>query len=304
MIVSTKNEYDELRSVLVGSVDNFAWPVDDKEFNASVAKSTYENKMDQGPVADTVLKEANEDLQQLTDMLESNGVKVVRPKISKPSWAYSARDIILIVGNKVIECPTPFNSRAKELDFYPELKYASCEIIRAPRPNTNQDPMFDAANVLKVNDKLLYSLSHSANSAGAVWLQEQVGSEFEVITWQAVKHQITHIDSTLLTCDHNTIVANANRLTSDTLPTFMKDYKKIWVNDCVPRDFHKFPYASKWIGMNMLSIDPETIVVDEIQVDLIEQLKQSKYKVIALPMRQSRTLGGGFHCVTCDVERS
>ena len=85
MIVSTKNEYGELRSVLMGSVDNFAWPVDDKEFNASVAKSTYEKKMDQGPVADIVLKEANEDLQQLTDMLESNGVKVVRPKISKPS---------------------------------------------------------------------------------------------------------------------------------------------------------------------------------------------------------------------------
>ena len=84
----------------------------------------------------------------------------------------------------------------------------------------------------------------------------------------------------------------------------MKDFKIIWVDDCVGRKFYKFPFASKWIGMNMLSIDPETIIVDEIQIDLIEQLKQEKFNVIALPMRQSRTLGGGFHCVTCDLERS
>jgi N-dimethylarginine dimethylaminohydrolase len=49
--------------------------------------------------------------------------------------------------------------------------------------------------------------------------------------------------------------------------------------------------------------NPETIVVDETQVSLIEQLKSEKFDVIALPMRQSRTLGGGFHCVTCDIER-
>ena len=59
MIVSTKNEYGELRSVLVGSVDNFAWPVDDKEFNASVAKSTYEKKMADPKAELKVLKEKN-----------------------------------------------------------------------------------------------------------------------------------------------------------------------------------------------------------------------------------------------------
>ncbi len=88
-----------------------------------------------------------------------------------------------------------------------------------------------------------------------------------------------------------------------TLPTFMKDFRTIWVENCVPRNFHGFPFASKWIGMNMLSLNPETIIVDEIQVDLIEKLKQEKFEVIDLPMRQSRTLGGGFHCVTCDIER-
>jgi glycine amidinotransferase len=56
--------------------------------------------------------------------------------------------------------------------------------------------------------------------------------------------------------------------------------------------------------MNVLSINPETIIVDELQKDLIKKLIAAKFDVIKLPMRQSRTLGGGFHCVTCDLERS
>ena len=43
--------------------------------------------------------------------------------------------------------------------------------------------------------------------------------------------------------------------------------------------------------------------VDDIQKKLIAQLKEEKFNVISLPMRHARTLGGGFHCVTCDLER-
>jgi N-dimethylarginine dimethylaminohydrolase len=303
MKVNTRNEYGELKTVLLGSVEHFAWPVGDKEFDNGISKSTYPAEFIGTDLPNKVVDEAREDLDNLQQILESNGVYVVRPQIFKPTWAYSARDILLPVGEIIIECPTPFHSRSRELDLYPLLKSADTEIIRAPRPDSADDPMFDAANVLKLNDKLVYSLSHSANEAGAVWLQEQVGTDFEVITWRAVEHQITHIDSTLLSCGENTIIANSSRIDKDSLPKFMKDYKTIWIDDCVPRSFYKFPYASKWIGMNMLSLNPETIFVDEIQTDIIASLEKERFKVIKLPMRQSRTLGGGFHCVTCDIER-
>ena len=306
MIVSTTNEYGELRSALVGAVDNFAWPVDDTAFNTDVYENTEysETGFINQPLSNKVINEAKEDLQKLVDTLEGRGIKVYRPTTNEPHWANSARDILLTVGNNVIQCPTPFTTRANEIDLYPEIKQMECNIIKAPRPNSIDDPMFDAANVLKVGDKLVYSLSHSANEAGATWLQEQVGTAFEVIKWHEVKYKITHIDSTLLSCGKNTIIANGERLNVDTLPAFMRDYKIIWVNDCVPREFDYFPFCSKWIGMNVLSLDPETIIVDEIQTNFIEQLKQAKFNVVALPMRQSRTLGGGFHCVTCDLERS
>ena len=173
----------------------------------------------------------------------------------------------------------------------------------APRPTNDKDPKFDAANVLKVNDKLVYSLSHSANDAGAEWLQKTVGNEFEVIKWQVVEHDITHIDSTLLTLNKNTVIVNASRVKEIDLPNFMQDYKKIWIDDVFARNFHEFPYASKWIGMNVLSLDEETVLVDEIQTGIVKKLQENNFEVITTPMRHSRTLGGGFHCVTNDLER-
>jgi len=187
------------------------------------------------------------------------------------------------------------------LQLYPFLK--ECKTVYAPRPKQANDPSFDAANVLKVNDKLLYSLSHSANDAGAEWLQQVVGNDFEVVKWKVVDHEITHIDSTLLTLNENTVIVNASRVKEKDLPNFMKDYKKIWIEDIVPRDFYKFPYASKWIGMNILSLDPETVLMDDIQIGLKEKLQENNFQVITTPMRHSRTLGGGFHCVTNDLER-
>jgi glycine amidinotransferase/scyllo-inosamine-4-phosphate amidinotransferase 1 len=54
----------------------------------------------------------------------------------------------------------------------------------------------------------------------------------------------------------------------------------------------------------MLSIDPKTVIVDAKQTDLIQTLKnQLGMTVIPHELRHSRTLGGGFHCVTLDLVR-
>tara|TARA_E500000318_G_scaffold7736_3_gene7145 strand:+ start:541 stop:1449 length:909 start_codon:yes stop_codon:yes gene_type:complete len=301
MKISISNEYGSLKSVIVGSVDNMSWPEGDIEFNRSIDRSTYPTTLIRGPIPDVVKQEATDDLRRLVDILENRKIQVHRPLTTKPHWAYSARDIILTIGDMAIQCPTPFDSRADELEMYPFLNNG--KIIKAPRPRKDNDPRFDAANILKVDDKLVYSLSHSANDAGADWLQETVGNAYEVIKWRVVDYEITHIDSTLLTLDKNTVIVNASRVKEQHLPNFMKDYKKIWIDNVVSRDFHHFPYASKWIGMNILSLDPETVVVDDVQTELKKKLETNEFNVITTPMRQSRTLGGGFHCVTNDLER-
>jgi len=55
--------------------------------------------------------------------------------------------------------------------------------------------------------------------------------------------------------------------------------------------------------MNMLVVDPHTVICDADQTELIKTLKTYQFEVIPLNLRHSRTLGGGFHCVTLDLIR-
>lgn len=297
MKIKTINEYGQLKKTLLGSVDHFRWPKGDVNFDRSINESDFKSNFDY-VVENQVLAEAHEDLERLQDVLEKHSVEVFRPTTVIENWAYSARDILFTYQDKIIQTPTPYASRRNESKLYRELD--GTNIIQAPEPEKETDPIFDAANICKFNDKLLYLESHTGNQAGAEWLQKVL--DVEVIVWKGV-YSFAHIDSTIASLDSKTIMLNAKRVKPDCIPRFLQDKKIIWVDELVDRSFVKFPYASSWIGMNVLSLDPETVIVDEIQSNLIQKLKKRKFKVIALPMRQSRTLGGGFHCVTCDLER-
>ena len=62
--------------------------------------------------------------------------------------------------------------------------------------------------------------------------------------------------------------------------------------------------GSKWIDMNLFSINPNLVVVDRDQTALIKLLEKQGLDVIRLKLRHSKMLGGGFHCVTLDIRRT
>jgi N-dimethylarginine dimethylaminohydrolase len=98
---------------------------------------------------------------------------------------------------------------------------------------------------------------------------------------------------------------NASRVNESNCPRAFQDWERIYVNDnqIVAQNFYQYPYASKWIAMNMLVLDPETVIIDSAQTELINLLKTRGIDSIPLTLSHSRTLGGGFHCVTLDTER-
>jgi arginine deiminase len=100
------------------------------------------------------------------------------------------------------------------------------------------------------------------------------------------------------------VLLNAARVNDINCPKVFENWDKIYVDDVVAQGFYQYPYASKWVGMNMLAVDPNTVIMDRNQTKLIRQLEQHKFTVIPLELRHSRTLGGGFHCVTLDLERA
>jgi glycine amidinotransferase/scyllo-inosamine-4-phosphate amidinotransferase 1 len=307
MKISTNNEYGELKSVIVGRCEQHAWPTDDLAFDEMIEASTYPNTLPRETLPNVVTQQAQEDLQHMADVLESRNITVYRPTITKPNWCYSSRDIMLSIGNRIIECPTMYTSRIDEADdHYADIKQEAiadgCDWIKAPAPQTEDDPTFDAANVLKFNNHLLYLVSSTGNLAGARWLQECVGSDFEVVTWEDI-YAFAHIDSTIHSLDERTIALNSERVSEENIPAFLRDHRKVWVNEMAHSDFHVFPFASVWIGFNMLSISPETILADPIQIKLKEQLVAFGFEVLDIPMRQGRTLGGGQHCTTLDLHR-
>jgi N-dimethylarginine dimethylaminohydrolase len=117
-------------------------------------------------------------------------------------------------------------------------------------------------------------------------------------------YSYAHIDSTISVLRDGVVVLNGSRVNENNCPKLFQGWTKIYVNDVVPQTFFNYPYASKWIALNMFSIDPKTVIVDQNQTDLIRRLEQIGQTVVPLELRHSRTLGGGFHCVTLDLERT
>ena len=169
--------------------------------------------------------------------------------------------------------------------------------IKMPR---DQGMVLDAANICRLGDTWLFLESYSGNRAAYDWLVKQFPNiNIELCNFYAG----VHIDSTIVPLRDGLVLLNKSRVNADNCPRAFDGWDKIYINDVVAQDFYEYPYASKWIGLNMLALDPHTVIADAAQTDLHRVLKVHGIDVIALTLSHSRTLGGGFHCVTLDTWR-
>jgi N-dimethylarginine dimethylaminohydrolase len=160
--------------------------------------------------------------------------------------------------------------------------------------------ILDAANLLRLNDKMLFLESPSGNRAAYDWLQQQFPDvEIEICNF----YSGVHIDSTITALREGLVLLNGSRVNPTNCPKIFEKWDKIYIDDVIAQDFYNYPYASKWIALNMLVVDPTTVIVDQKQTELIRILEQQSFTVVPLELRHSRTLGGGFHCVTLDLWR-
>jgi N-dimethylarginine dimethylaminohydrolase len=212
-------------------------------------------------------------------------------------YNYCPRDRLLVYGDVVVDPAMMYPCRDMELQCYYNVIDAAPKYVHMPR---NEGMILDAANVCRLNDKMLFLESASGNRQAYEWLCGQFPDvDIELCNFYAG----VHIDSTIVPLREGLVMLNASRVTFDTVPRVFDGWHKIWISDVVAQDFYQYPYASKWIAMNMLVVDPHTVIVDAAQGNLIKILKSYRFEVIPLVLRHSRTLGGGFHCVTLDLHR-
>ena len=303
-MIHSYNEWDPLKEIVVGTADFANWPTDDPVFARESEKTTWtETPVPSGPVPDWIIDEANQDLDILADTLEKLGVIVHRPmpidfQARGGMYNYCPRDRLLVYGSTVVDPAMMYPCRDMESEALEQVIYQADTVLRMPR---DQGMVLDAANVLRLNDTMLYLESASGNSRAYAWLRKQ----FPDVTIELCNFYAgVHIDSTIVPLREGLVLINADRVSENNLPKVFDQWDIIWVNEVVAQSFYEYPYASKWIGLNMLVVNPTTVIVDRKQDVLIQRLEQQyNFTVIPLELRHSRTLGGGFHCVTLDIVR-
>ena len=335
-MISVNNEWGKLREVFVGTIDNANMPKHGVDLHAiNYADKETIPYREQGRFDDLVYEETQEDLDNLVRLLNDVGVKVRRPTpittdchISNGHWftdqyyTFCPRDTVTVIGNTILEAPMTLRSRQFETYCFRDqfIKYMKegARWVSAPKPLLNDDsyqrddltkltlterePVFDAANILRSNNDILYLVSNTGNKLGAKWLQNLLGDEYRVHILENM-YSYSHLDSTIALLREGLCLLNPERINESNMPEMLKSWDKIWSPPMVDIGYHKVERASVWVGINLLSVDENTVIVDNRQTELIKELKKYNIEALDCKLRHSRTLGGSFHCVTADMIR-
>ena len=304
-MIDSRNEWDPLQEIVVGTADHANWPSTDPVFAEEGKKTTWhETPVPAGPVSQHIVDEANRELDILSETLLRYGATVRRPQpmdfiAVEGMYNYCPRDRLLIWGDTVVDVNMMYPCRNQEIANYDRILSDAGRVIPMPR---DQGMIMDAANVCRLGDTWLFLESASGNRAAYEWLCEKFPQvKIELCNFYAG----VHIDSTIVPLREGLVMLNASRVNPNNCPRAFDYWEKIWITDemIVPQSFYQYPYASKWIAMNMLALDPETVILDAAQTQLITLLNKNGIDTIPLTLSHSRTLGGGFHCVTLDTRR-
>jgi N-dimethylarginine dimethylaminohydrolase len=325
-VVWSCNEWDQLEEVIVGNPLHARFPTADPSTRITEYPDRELDKIPQGPFPQWIIDETEEDLNGFVALLTEAGVTVKRPetwpheaKFSTINWQsegyynYCPRDIMLVIGDNIIETPNVMRSRAQESFSYRKMMVeylkSGAKWYSAPKPML-LDSLFDVdlskPTPLDHQD-LLYLVSGTGNELGGQWLQTMLGDNFRVHFLKDVYYG-SHIDSTFVALRPGLILCNPGRINEQTLPEIFNQWEVIYSPPMentagFDADYLAKSIGSKWIDMNLFSISPNLVVVDRDQTALIKLLEKQGLDVIPHKLRHSKMLGGGYHCVTLDIRR-
>jgi len=355
-VVNCWNEWDPLKHVILGRADGAMvqapepaierdWPDD------GFPLGTY------GPLPQEMADKANEQLDNFGKILEGRGIRVDRPTpldfsqaVQTPDWKQESmfgcmppRDVLLVMGNEILEATMSYRSRWYEYLCYrplleqyfkedPNMRWEA-----APKPRltertyrkdfwkewntlseeeqlersrnldwalTEVEPLFDAADMMRLGKDIIFQPSMVSNMAGADWIRRHFPDHRVHVMNFKEKTQV-HIDSTWIPLRPGLILHNRER---DAVPEQLKMYEiNDWeIVECVqPQRMEKarLSYCSIWLSINSLVLDPKTVCVEAGETAQMEQLDKLGFEVIPVPYYDVAPFGGGLHCSTTDIYR-
>ncbi len=334
------NEWDPLLEVIVGRVEEAALPPPEPAVLAGVGPDAHGRIRNHGGTAwpEEQVVRAGAELDGLAALLQAAGVTVRRPRrvdhtraYAAPGWrspsgfsAANPRDVLLVVGDEIIEAPMSWRCRAYEAVAYRDLlrgyAAAGTRWSAAPRPEltdalyagdgqglitSEAEPIFDAADLLRFGRDLLALRGHTSNRAGLNWLRRHLGPEFRIHEVRSRDPHPMHLDTTILPLSPGRALVNPEFLDVDSLPPFLRRWELLTAPPPVPHDRSLGPsLCSDWLSMNVLSLDRRRVVVEARQTPLIDALAAWGYEPIPCRFEHLALFGGGLHCATLDVRRA
>ncbi|CAM9120843.1 unnamed protein product [Chrysoparadoxa australica] len=254
-VVNSHNEWDPLEEVIVGRVEGATipeWHVSGKAVWPAKHWDMFKDKAGQ-PFPKELMDGAVKELDNFQHILEHEGVKVVRPEVrphdfaqpvATPDFAskgglYAAmpRDVLIVVGNQIIEAPMAWRSRWFEYRPYRKLikKYfqEGGGWAAAPKPEmsdelytddweegegdtmnfvtTEHEPVFDAAEFTRIGKDIFCQRSQVTNDFGIEWMRRHLGPEYNIHVLDFHDKNAMHIDGTFVPLGPGKLLVNPKR---------------------------------------------------------------------------------------------
>lgn len=344
-VVLSYNEWDPLEEVIVGVVEGAIVPKWDNVLEAIAPphSNAFFKEYGGGPFPQDMVEKAAKELDGLVKVLTELGVVVRRPKpfdFSKsyqtPWWesrglfAAMPRDVLLVVGDTIIEAPMAWRSRYFESFAYRDLlnEYFTngARWLAAPKATmdenfynknyesgrpyidgkkqfviANTEIAFDAADFVRFGKDIFVQKSNVTNDLGIEWVRRHIGSDYTVHEVEFWDMHPMHIDTTIVPLAPGKLLIN---------PSWVKKIPEplnSW--DILPAPEPAKPFdlglnfSSDWLTLNILSVDEKRIIVEEQEEPLIRALEKWGFEPIPIPFRNFYPFGGSVHCATTDIRR-
>lgn len=172
---------------------------------------------------------------------------------------------------------------------------------------TNEEPIFDAADIMRCGKDLFVQLSMTCNDAGIDWLRRELAPQGLRVHRVRFPYDLapSHLDCTFVPLRPGLVLTNPERPILEEDAVLFKENGWRFIEAPQPNNPSR-PWASqssKWLSMNVLSLSPTCVVAEEQETDLHALLESEGFEVIKVPFRAVYEFGGGLHCATWDILR-
>lgn len=183
------------------------------------------------------------------------------------------------------------------------------ESVDDPQPSpydVGVEIMLDGAQVLRLGRDLVVNVAQKNHARGAEWLERHLGHAYRVHrVWRMADN---HIDSMVLALRPGVFLARHDGI-RDLMPAPLRSWHYIVPPEPdagsfpVYDDYEDLVLTSPYIDLNVLSVDENTVLVNEDCAGLLKTLDAAGFTTVPVRHRHRRLFGGGFHCFTLDTVR-